>query len=77
MASHGDSNKTQALQLGTQSPPVVLALVIIRNHPVSWICVLPVSPPLESAFHEHRNLVLVIDVALESISNAKNPAFIL
>lgn len=38
---------------------------------------LPVSPPLESAFHEHRNLVLVIEVALESISDAKNPAFIL
>lgn len=28
-------------------------------------------PPLESTFHEHRNFVLVMDLALDSISDSK------
>jgi hypothetical protein len=36
---------------------------------------LPASPPLESAFHEHGNFVLVIDLALDPINDSKNTAF--
>lgn len=35
---------------------------------------LPASPPLESTFHEHRNFVLVMDLALDPINDSKNTA---